>query len=191
MYDLKGYGLKNSLADMTVAEFEAVATILKAPETEAVERYFNLLEYLGVPSAILDDLTDEDLFAAIKAFSGEAEQSELLPSIEIEGYTYVAYEAGTEFRLKARDLAYIEKAIKVEKAFLSQLLAIVFKREDLTVTEHYTRAHIDHKAKLFGTLNAGDMYPYLLYITDRLNKQLQKHAERPQSTGSATPAVPE
>jgi len=185
MYNVKGFELKNTLADMTVKEFETISHILKDESKETIERYLDVLEELGMPEDLMDSLSDVELFDIIKAFSAENPFTKLIPAVEVDGYTYVAYPEGESFVIKARDLSLIEKAIKNEANFLSRILAIVFKREDLGKTEHYAGAHITHKAKLFGALNAGQMYPYLLHITDTLNKHIQQHVESTDTTTAA------
>ena len=47
----------------------------------------------------------------------------------------------------------------------------MFKREDLTNTEHYAEAHLKHKAKLFKELKANIAIPYLTFIAQKINQQ--------------------
>jgi len=177
MYKVRDYEIKTSINEMTIAEFESISALLKNESLETIERYFEVLEFLGVPEAILDELTDEELFNAIKSFNTQAASKELKPSFELGGYTYRAYEDGTEFSLKARDLSYIEKAAKTQTAWLSYIMAIIFKREDLGKSEHYADAHIKFKAKIFGELNAGEYYPYMLAVTERINQQITNYVK--------------
>lgn len=175
MYTIRNFEIRTEISEFTVAEFETIGSILKGDESEVLERYFNLLEYLKLPEEILYDLTDAELFAAIAAFNIQKHQTDLVPSFELGGYTYRAYPDGEEFVLRAKDLALIEKAGQEDSKLLSRLLSIIFKREDLGNKEHYEPAHMKHKAKLFGELNAAEMYPYLIYITKRINQQMDGH----------------
>lgn len=177
MHTIRDYEIPTSINEMTVARFEAISVILKDESFSTVERYFEVLSFLGIPDLVMNDLSDEELFSAISAFSSQPKNNELIPAFELGGYTYRAYENDGKFIMKARDLAYIEKSAKRESAWLSYILAIIFKREDLGPNEHYADAHIKLKAKIFGELNAGDYYPYLLAVTARINKQIQDYVK--------------
>ena len=73
-------------------------------------------------------------------------------TIEIEGFKYVSYDK--KFKLSVRDIKHIEKIIKKDPTrYVSKMLAVIFKREDLDTVEHYSDAHIKHKANLFKSLN--------------------------------------
>ena len=75
---------------------------------------------------------------------------QLKSEIEFKGYRYVAFE-GKEFKFKAKELIQLEKEIQKNKFKLannqtpsnivSYILAVIFKREDLTNNEHYENVH--------------------------------------------------
>ena len=95
-------------------------------------------------------------------------------------------------KLTVRDTKMIEKiALRKDKSYVSEMLAVMFKREDLSNTEHYTDAHIKHKAKLFKQLSADISVPYLLFITNKINKQVEAQAtqELESSDSGAVPGV--
>jgi hypothetical protein len=52
-------------------------------------------------------------------------------------------------------------------------MALMFKRTDLSNTEHYDAAHLKHKAKLFSKLKADISIPYLTFVTYKITN----HAE--------------
>jgi hypothetical protein len=56
------------------------------------------------------------------------------------------------------------------------MLAVMFKREDLTPTEHYTDAHIKQKAKLIRKLNAAISIPYVMFIAQKIGQQANDQA---------------
>jgi hypothetical protein len=58
-----------------------------------------------------------------------------------------------------------------DAGYISQIVAIMFKREDLSNTEHYAEAHLKHKAKLFKELKANIAIPYLTFIAQKINQQ--------------------
>jgi len=56
---------------------------------------------------------------------------------------------------------------------MAYMLAVIFKREDLTKTEHYDNAHLKLKEKLFSKLPAAVAVPYVTYIGKELAKAMQ------------------
>lgn len=181
MYTVHNWSLKTNLDDFTVGEFESIQKIISDESLETIEKYFEIFEFLGMPSSIQNSLTDEEFFEIIKQFQIENNRTELVPSIELEGYRYLAYE-GDRFILRARDLGLIEKFINKENHYISLILAVIFKREDLTNNEHYAPAHLHHKAKLMRELSMAPLYPYIIHITDNLNKNIKNHIESSENS---------
>ena len=71
----------------------------------------------------------------------------------------------------------IEKmAVKENKHFVSEIMAIMFKRTDLSNVEHYDNAHLKYKSKLFRTQPADIAIPYLNYVTQTISNHAQKQA---------------
>jgi hypothetical protein len=177
MYKLNnGTEIRTALSEMTIEEFDKISNIMNDQELMAIEKYLDIMNVLGVDDKVLEELTDTELFAIIKSFGEYEYENNLVKSVEIEGYNYVAY-LGDTFSLKAKDMALIEKAIKSGKNFYANLIAIIFKREDLSNTEHWSPAHIKHKIGLFKNMQADTFYPYVIAITQRLNSRLQKNIE--------------
>jgi hypothetical protein len=69
-------------------------------------------------------------------------------------------------------LKEIEKAFKKER-YICDLMAIFFKRTDLTNAEHYAPAHIKEKSKLFRNINAEICVPYLFEIGKMFAQRLE------------------
>lgn len=183
MYKIKDFEIKTSPSDMTIGEFEKVIDILNNPLLDNIEKYFNIFEYFGMPKKILDELTDNEFYELVKQYSYELEHIELIPTIEIDGYLYRSYPDGGEFKLNARDLNYIEKAIKNEANSISKILAVIFKRQDLDNSEHYSPAHINHKAKLFRELNSEILIPYLTIVSYKITKGLKDSIDNQKNVG--------
>lgn len=173
MYEIKGFKIKTGLAEMTVGEFERVSEILNDEKLLQIEKYIDALECLGVPQYIIDELSDEELFEIVKAFNTSNIElpSELPKEFTHKGYRYVAYE--DEFKLRAIDMAKIEKILQSRKEIFSAVLAILFKRVDLTRNEHYADAHIKLKKDITKTLNAKEFYPYVVEILKRLANKMK------------------
>ena len=55
--------------------------------------------------------------------------------------------------------------------YFARLMAIIFKRTDLTNAEHYENAYLKHKEKLFKDLNATLVVPYVVAVSRKLISQ--------------------
>ncbi len=114
-----------------------------------------------------------DFVGMVKEFnSAERKEYPTVEELEIDGYIYKA-----QLKLTVRDTKLIEKiTLKKEKGYISEMLAVMFKREDLTPTEHYTDAHIKQKAKLIRKLNAAISIPYVMFIAQKIGQQANDQA---------------
>ncbi len=62
--------------------------------------------------------------------------------------------------------------------YAGEMMAVCFKRTDLSDIEHYADAHLKHKAKLFREhLTADICVPYIMKVTELLVKSLNMNNE--------------
>lgn len=170
MVEIRGYEVKNNVTEFTVAEFEKVSAILNDENLDKFERWADVFIYLGVPVEEVNDMEFNEFANYVKVFneSNVDKESVMTKELEIEGYTYRAYE--DEFKLTVKDLKLIEKAIKNNATeYFPYMLAVIFKRTDLTKVEHYTEAHLKHKAKLFKDLKATVAVPFIVHVAKMFN----------------------
>jgi hypothetical protein len=163
--------IPNELSELTIQQFEDITAIHSNEKLDHIEKHLEVFKYMGVPEA--EDMDFEDFKEAIGTFnSAKVPEGILLKTFEENGYTYEAYDI--EFKLTAKDTKHIEKILAHKhKGFISEALAVVFKRTDLSKTEHYTDAHIKLKAKIIREMPAEVAVPYLVAIADTINKQVQ------------------
>jgi hypothetical protein len=163
--------IANELNELTIQQFEDITEIHANTKLDNVEKHLEVFKYMGVPEA--EDMEFEEFKEAIRVFnSAKVPEGILLKRFEADGYTYQAYD--TEFKLTAKDTKHIEKILNSKhKGFISEALAVVFKRTDLSKTEHYTDAHIKFKAKIIREMPAEVAVPYLTTIAHTINKQVQ------------------
>ena len=76
--------------------------------------------------------------------------------------------------LSAQDIAKIENLARKGGAWGNKAFAVVYKDTQLTKTEHYTDAHIDHKANLFGDFVTADIASPVIFD---LSKQYVEHVQ--------------
>ena len=174
MVKIKEFDVKNEINEFTIEEFENVSRILNDEEVEKFERWANLLIYLGVPESEVYDLDFTEFVEYIKLFSDTKVKpsNEFCKVIELDGYTYTSHE--DELKISVREMKMIEKQVSNNPHhYISYLMSVLFKRNDLTKVEHYTDAHIKQKAKLFSSLSAELAIPYATFIGLKLSNRIE------------------
>lgn len=160
--------IPNQIEELTIEQFEAITDINNNQELDPIDKHLQVFAYLGIPESEFWDYDVADFVGMVRDFnSSEQKDYPRVEEIELEGYVYKA-----QLKLTVRDTKLIEKiTIRKEKGYVSEMLAVMFKREDLTPAEHYTDAHIKHKAKLIRKLNASISIPYIMFIAHKIGQQ--------------------
>lgn len=169
MITILGRDIPNHLDELTVEQFEVITELSNNKELDAVDKHLQIFASLGLAESEFYDVDVADFIEYTNQFNTIPEiEYPTISQIELAGYSYTA-----EMKLTVRDTKLIEKiAIHKPKGYISDVLAIFFKRDDLTSTEHYADAHLKLKAKLIKELKANIAIPYLLFITNKLAKQV-------------------
>ena len=175
MITIRDYNFITRIEEMTVKQFSMATAIFNDENKLNIERYLDVIEALGAPENVINDLTNDELFEIIRDFSVETkiynEGDQLTRTIEIDGIVYEAYPEGGEFKIKAKDLALIEKAVTKKEDFFQTLISILFKNPNLN-KETYQDAHLRHKKKLFETLPAKPYVGYLIEVSKTLTQKI-------------------
>ena len=169
MINIFGKEIPSKMDELTLEQFQKISAIHNNEEFDALEKHCKVFEYLGITEDEMD--VDFDLFLAnVKEFNNNNyTKKDPVEEIELEGYTYKA-----EMKLSVKDSRIVEKIIKKDnKEYISDIMALMFKRTDLSNTEHYDPAHLKHKAKLFSKLKADISIPYITFVTYKITN----HAE--------------
>ena len=169
MIELFGKEIPSKMDELTLEQFQKISAIHNNDEYDTLEKHCKVFEYLGITEDEMD--VDFDLFLAnVKEFNNNNyDKKDPVEEIEIDGYIYRA-----EMKLSVKDSRIVEKIVKKDnKEYISDIMALMFKRTDLSNTEHYDPAHLKHKAKLFSKLKADISIPYLTFVTNKLTS----HAE--------------
>ena len=169
MINLFGKEIPSKMDELTLEQFQKISAIHNNDEYDTLEKHCKVFEYLGITEDEMD--VDFDLFLAnVKEFNNNNyDKKDPVEEIEIDGYTYKA-----EMKLSVKDSRIVEKIVKKDnKEYISDIMALMFKRTDLSNSEHYDPAHLKHKAKLFSKLKADISIPYLTFVTNKLTS----HAE--------------
>ena len=162
--------IPNQIDELTIEQFEAITEINNDPNLDPIDKHLKVFAYLGIPESEFWDYDVADFVVMVKDFNSmDQKDFPVVEELELDGYIYRA-----EMRLTVRDTKMIEKiALHKVKGYISEMLAIMFKREDLTPTEHYTDAHIKQKAKLIRKLNANISIPYIMFIANKIGQQVK------------------
>lgn len=163
--------IPNVINEMTIAQFEKVSSFSNNQELDAFEKWVNIFVFLGADEDEVNEMDFTDFKNKVKEFNtvDYKAKTEFTKQIELENYTYQSFE--DEFKLSVRDLKHIEKLIKKEpNSYISKMMAVIFKRTDLSKTEHYADAHINYKSKLFKTINAEICLPFVSYVAQKMTE---------------------
>jgi hypothetical protein len=163
----------NKMSELTIEQFEKISQILNNQQFDNIERYVEMFKYLGIKEELWDDYPFSKFVELIKEFNLDSyTPNEAKTTIELEGYTYEA-----QLKLSVKETKLIEKIVNTKpNHYISDILAIMFKRTDLSNTEHFTDAHLKHKAKIFRNLKAEICVPYIVFVTDKIAEYAQANA---------------
>jgi hypothetical protein len=174
MIELFGKEIPSKMDELTLEQFQKISAIHNNDEYDTLEKHCKVFEYLGITEDEMD--VDFDLFLAnVKEFNNNNyTHKDTVEEIELEGYTYKA-----EMKLSVKDSRIVEKIVKKDnKEYISDIMALMFKRTDLTNAEHYDPAHLKHKAKLFSKLKADISIPYLTFVTNKITTHAQSQTTK-------------
>lgn len=164
MVTVEGYEIPNLVSELTVEQFDKLNNIENNKDLDIVEKWLYKFVYLGIPEEVFDDMELTKMKEYVDLWDVPPVVGDKQLTIEIDGYTYEAKES-----IGVKDLSLIEKAWKKNVSnFSSESLAVLFKRTDLSRTEHYAPAHIKQKLKLFSQQKAELALPYVVDIIKTL-----------------------
>ena len=174
MIKLFGKEIPSKMDELTLDQFQKISAIHNNDEYDTLEKHCKVFEYLGITEEEMD--VDFDLFLAnVKEFNNNNyDKKDPVEEIEIDGYIYKA-----EMKLSVKDSRIVEKIVKKDnKEYISDIMALMFKRTDLSNNEHYDPAHLKHKAKLFSKLKADISIPYLTFVTYKITNHAESQAPK-------------
>lgn len=171
IYDNQTFELPSTFDELSIEQFEYITTLL-AGHNEEVEKWSNILVYLGLPESATNHIQADEFLDIINEYTLSFDtEAQLIEQIAIDGYTY-QWNGG----LSIKDLQMIEAAVRKGK-FLLKSIAILYKRTDLSFKEHFEPAHIEHKMHLFKEHSVKarlSLWP-LNIITEKVIKKIEQH----------------
>jgi hypothetical protein len=174
MINLFGKEIPSKMEELTLEQFQKISAIHNSDEYDTLEKHCKVFEYLGITEDEMD--IDFDLFLEnVRLFNKDNyTKKDTVEEIEIDGYIYKA-----EMKLSVKDSRIVEKIVKKDnKEYISDIMALMFKRTDLSNNEHYDSAHLKHKSKLFSKLKADISIPYLTFVTNKITSHAQSQVTK-------------
>jgi len=174
MIQIYGTDIPNQLNELTVEQFDYLNKIENNQELDTIEKWIEKFIYLGVPYKAFDNMELEEFADYIKVFNkSDIPSTEKVTELVIDKYTYQSSE-----NIGVKDLGMIEKIYRSQDDnFTAQTLSILFKRTDLSRTEHYAPAHLKLKTNLFKKQIAEIAFPYILDILQKITKITEQKVE--------------
>lgn len=174
MIQIYGVEIPNNLNELTVQQFDELNKIENNQELDTIEKWIEKFIYLGVPDKAFDSMELEEFANYIKLFNkSEVPSGDKVTELVIDKYTYQANE-----NIGVKDLGLLERIYRSQADdFCAQTLAILFKRTDLTRTEHYAPAHLKFKVNLMKKQNAEIAFPYIMEILSKITKIAEKKVD--------------
>lgn len=163
--------IKGHLSEITVREFEKLCTIVLEDRSDILDKHLEIFAVLGMSEADIDLITPAEFLEVVKQFVLlDNGIKDFQKDIVVDGKTYQSF-TGDKFVLSVRDLARIEKYIKLKdgKLFVGEMLAVLYKDPLLSKDENYKPEYLTEKSELFRDKVMADVaYPYLNLITKDL-----------------------
>lgn len=170
MIELKSFKFKTNINEYTIEEYEKVTNIIAKEQDNYIQKWIDIFSVFCDNDKIITALTEEDLYAYMDELNKEVLPNKILKNkIQIGEREWIAYE-GEEFKLKLKDLSYIEKYIKEPHNFFSKILAILFK--DPLLEDNYSEEVISERSEIFKKLIAGDYLNYITIVTEKITKKI-------------------
>jgi len=177
MIQMYGVEIPNQLSELSVKQFDELNKIENNTELDTIEKWIEKFIYLGVPDKAFDNMELEEFANYIKEFNkSDIPEGPKVTELIIDKYTYQASES-----IGVKDLGMIEKIYRSQDDnFCAQTLAILFKRTDLTRTEHYAPSHLKLKVNLMKKQSAEIAFPYIMEILSKITKIAEKKVDEVQ-----------
>lgn len=165
--------IPNQLDELSIQQFEEITGILNDTSYDYIEKHLKVFEIFGINEEDFEDTSLDEFKTYVKEFNTIKTKFKIKKTIDIDGHKYIGI-SGKKFILSVRDTKHIEKIMKSKhKGYLSEVLAVLWKKEELTNAEHYDTAHIKYKSKMIRDLKAEIALPYLVEIGKKLKEKIK------------------
>lgn len=161
------FNLKQDPNEFTIGEYEDIVSILKDPNTDEFDKYYDLFIYLGIPSELLDEF---DIFHFKDLINGynksDKPMAPMVNTFQIDGVTYKSYDK--EFKISLKQMMTAIDYVKKDNVrCLAEIVAVFFHDINLSREENWN--NIDDRAELFRErLTADIANPYFIELIKKM-----------------------
>lgn len=139
------YKSRTLASEITLNELSKIMAIESEQEFQHIQRWLKIIQIVS-DEGLENEIGQRGLGEFIKHFQEGSKVIKKVPkSIEVNGRKYL-FQADPS----AKAIQILEEKIAKTRDYACHLFAIMFEDEQLTSVEHRDKAHIDHKARLFG-----------------------------------------
>ena len=122
----------------------------------------NILQVCGMSKNEFWDMTPVEYLEATKKVRFEGKIKRHFQKKVINGVTFIAFEEGEKFKIKAPQMAAIEKIAKSKNGVtFAEIMAGLLRRENETREDQITTVNINEKATILKSMNAAEALPFL------------------------------
>jgi len=168
----KSYKLRNKGKEVTLGELSKIASILNSDD-DFTGKWLEVLSILG-GKELVEIIPINDFFEAVKSVQISDVGSKIKKQITVNGRKYSVDTEKGEIVLRAKDLKAIEDVASKGGAWASKAIAVVYKDDLLTDNEHYDKAHLKHKTKIFEEHIMADVASPIMF---QLNKVIMENVQ--------------
>jgi hypothetical protein len=166
-HEEKEYRVKNLASEVNLKELSHITQIMEGKGV-FFDKWLQVVSYLGSPE-LSEIISSTALLDYIRNFKVTDFNGAIADSIELDGFKYVYTK-----ELSGKDLSLIEKYMNEKPDKLKYVFSIVYKREDLSNKEHYSKAHIEHKVKLFEDKVSGEIAnPVIIEVSKKIIENIE------------------
>lgn len=165
---------RNTVEEFTIGEFETISGIMNDKDKNTIEKWSEIFVFVGLPQEVVDEFDTFAFIEVIKEFNmTDISKIGFQKEIVLNGITYKAFDE--EFKLTVKEMRLIEDYIKKnENRYLGDMLAVIYKRDDIEKSMNFDKAHIHFKAELIRKEVKADVaIPYLKFLSKKLVKDFE------------------
>ena len=165
------YEIRNQLDELTIGEFEELSLIMNNHELNTIDKWSRVFNFLGIPIDVIDSFDSFTFMDIIKEFNFfNVHLNKPVDEISLNGITYKASLKDDQPLITVKEMKLIEDAIKSNPhRYLANMLAIIYKRDDVDKTITYDNAHIKFKADMIRKEITADIaMPYIEFLSKKL-----------------------
>lgn len=164
------YAIRNGLNELTIGEFEDLSKIMNDQDKNSLEKWSMILHLLGLPVEVIDNFDTFTFIDIIKEFNiFDIHESNYQEVIVLDGQEYKLNLKDDNLFITVKEMRLIEDYVKQDSKYLANMLAVLYKREDVHPNIQYDKTHIRFKSGLIRkSITADVAVPFISFLSKKL-----------------------